>query len=65
MCVVIDVKFAPVMSVPKPYVTVALHHNIDLQCHIQANPLPDIIWLHKGAQIFNNNCYRFNFLCNF
>lgn len=65
MCVVIDVKFAPVMSVPKPHVTVALHHNVDIQCYIQAYPLPHIIWLLKGTQIFNNNSYRFNLLCTF
>lgn len=50
----LEVEFAPVITVPRPRLGQALQYDMDLECHIEAYPLPAIIWVKDEIQLSNN-----------
>lgn len=50
----LEVEFAPVISVPRPRLGQALQYDMDLECHIEAYPLPAIVWIKDDVQLSNN-----------
>lgn len=59
-----EVEFAPVISVPRPKVAQALDYDIDLECKVEANPSPAILWLKNGEHIINDGDHRLDFVVN-
>lgn len=53
----LEVEFAPVISVPRPRLGQALQYDMDLECHIEAYPLPAIVWVKDEVQLSNNQHY--------
>ncbi|XP_055323119.1 lachesin [Sitodiplosis mosellana] len=53
----LEVEFAPVITVPRPRLGQALQYDMDLECHIEAYPLPAIVWLKDDVQLSNNQHY--------
>lgn len=49
-----EVEFAPVISVPRPKVAQATDYDIDLECIVEANPSPTILWFKEGETILND-----------
>ena len=53
----LEVEFSPVISVPRPRLGQALQYDMDLECHIEAYPLPAIVWVKDEVQLSNNQHY--------
>lgn len=53
----LEVEFAPVITVPRPRLGQALQYDMDLECHIEAYPLPAIVWVKDDVQLSNNQHY--------
>lgn len=53
----LEVEFAPVITVPRPRLGQALQYDMDLECHIEAYPLPAIVWIKDDVQLSNNQHY--------
>nr|XP_022911528.1 lachesin [Onthophagus taurus] len=53
----VEVEFPPVVTVPRPRVGQALQYDMDMECHIEAYPLPSIIWLKDGVALSSNQHY--------
>ncbi|KAK9754133.1 Immunoglobulin I-set domain [Popillia japonica] len=53
----IEVEFAPVVTIPRPRVGQALQYDMDMECHIEAYPLPGITWLKEGIVLSTNQHY--------
>lgn len=53
----LEVEFAPFISVPRPRLGQALQYDMDLECHIEAYPLPAIVWVKDEVQLSNNQHY--------
>lgn len=53
----LEVEFAPVITVPRPRLGQALQYDMDLECHIEAYPLPAIVWIKDEVQLSNNQHY--------
>ncbi|GJQ85045.1 hypothetical protein Trydic_g3708 [Trypoxylus dichotomus] len=53
----VEVEFAPVVTIPRPRVGQALQYDMDMECHIEAYPLPGITWLKDGVLISSNQHY--------
>lgn len=53
----LEVEFAPVITVPRPRLGQALQYDMDLECHIEAYPLPAIVWVKDEVQLTNNQHY--------
>lgn len=54
----LEIEFSPVITVPRPKVSQARHYDIDLECHIEAFPTPQIIWVKDDFLISNNKKYQ-------
>lgn len=54
----LEIEFSPVISVPRPKVGQARRYDMDLECHIEAFPTPQIIWVKDEFLISNNNKYK-------
>lgn len=50
----LEIEFAPVITVPRPRLGQALQYDMDLECHIEAYPLPAIVWVKDDVQLSNN-----------
>lgn len=47
--IVLGVRFPPYITVPRPVVTQAVGYRVEMQCFVEANPMPleeDTAWLH-------------------
>lgn len=53
----LEVEFAPVITVPRPRLGQALQYDMDLECHIEAYPLPAIVWIKDDIALSNNQHY--------
>nr|QHB15674.1 catalase-like protein [Bemisia tabaci] len=53
----VDVEFPPVITVQRPRLGQAPGFDMDLECHIEAFPLPTIMWIKDGAPVTNNQHY--------
>ncbi|KAJ6641310.1 Lachesin [Pseudolycoriella hygida] len=53
----LEVEFAPFITVPRPRLGQALQYDMDLECHIEAYPLPAIVWVKDEVQLSNNQHY--------
>jgi len=64
----IEVEFAPVVTVLQTRVGQAVNYDAYLECHVESNPPPAIIWIFNGVQLSHNenylyalnNCNRWN-----
>jgi len=48
------IEFSPVVTSSKPIRTQALNYFINLECHIEAYPVPTIVWMHNGDELTSN-----------
>ncbi|CAH1732425.1 unnamed protein product [Aphis gossypii] len=53
----IDVEFAPVVTALQTIVGQAVNYDVYLECHVESNPPPAIIWIFNGIQLTNNENY--------
>ena len=58
--IAVEVEFAPVVTVPRPRVGQALQYDMDLECHIEAFPLPIVKWIKDGRELATNQHYRWS-----
>ncbi|CRK95584.1 CLUMA_CG009045, isoform A [Clunio marinus] len=54
----LEIEFSPVITVPQPKLGQALRYDIDLQCHVEAYPPPQIIWVKDEFLISNSRKYK-------
>lgn len=54
----LEIEFSPVVNVPRPKLGQALHYDMDLECHVEAYPPPQIIWVKDEFLITNNKKYK-------
>lgn len=54
----LEVEFSPVVSTPRQKVGQALHYDMDLECHVEAYPPPQIIWSKAEHLLSNNKNYK-------
>lgn len=54
----LQVEFAPVIVVPRPRLAQALQYDMDLRCHIDAYPKPNIVWMRDNVTLANNQNYN-------
>ncbi|ENN78882.1 hypothetical protein YQE_04671, partial [Dendroctonus ponderosae] len=52
--IAVEVEFAPVVTVPRPRLGQALQYDMDLECHVEAYPLPAITWEKDDITLVNN-----------
>lgn len=52
------VEFKPFISIPRPRLGQALQYDMDLECHIEAYPLPAIVWTKDDVALSNNQHYQ-------
>jgi len=60
--VTLQVEFAPVISVYRPKVAQAHGYSIDLECNVQANPAPQIVWTKNDVELLNDGTYQITHL---
>ncbi|KAF0761910.1 lachesin-like [Aphis craccivora] len=53
----IEVEFAPVVTVLQTRVGQAVNYDVYLECHVESNPPPAIIWIFNGVQLSHNENY--------
>lgn len=53
-----EIEFAPVISTPRQKVSQALQYDMDLECHIEAYPPPQIVWTKDSHILRNGNQYK-------
>lgn len=53
----LEVEFKPFITVPRHRLGQALQYDMDLECHIEAYPLPAIVWVKDDVQLSNNQHY--------
>lgn len=54
----LEIEFSPLISVPRPKLGQALHYDIDLECHVEAYPPPQIIWVKDEFLLSNSKKYK-------
>ncbi|KAI5729326.1 hypothetical protein M8J76_001398 [Diaphorina citri] len=50
----VKVEFAPIVTVQSTRIGQALHHDMDLDCHIEAYPHPILYWAKDGEIVVND-----------
>ncbi|XP_027849989.2 lachesin-like [Aphis gossypii] len=53
----IEVEFPPVVTVLQTRVGQAVNYDVYLECHVESNPPPALIWMFNGVQLSNNKHY--------
>lgn len=53
----LEVEFKPFITAPRHRLGQALQYDMDLECHIEAYPLPAIVWVKDDVQLSNNQHY--------
>lgn len=54
----LEIEFSPVITVPRPKLGQALRYPSDLECHVEAYPTPQIIWVKDEFLLTNNKNYK-------
>jgi len=54
----LEIEFSPVISVPRPKLGQALNYAMDLECHVEAYPPPQIIWVKDEFLLSNGKNYK-------
>lgn len=54
----LEIEFSPVITVPRPKLGQAIHYDMDLECHIEAYPPPQIVWVKDEFLLSNNKNYK-------
>lgn len=54
----LEIEFSPVITVPRQKLGQALRYDMDLECHVEAYPPPQIIWVKDEFLITNNKKYK-------
>lgn len=54
----LEIEFSPVITVPRPKLGQALHYDMDLECHIEAYPTPQINWVKDEFLLSNSKKYK-------
>lgn len=54
----LEVEFSPVITVPHPKLGQALRYDMDLECHVEAYPPPQINWVKDEFLLSNSQKYR-------
>lgn len=55
----VDVEFPPVITIQRSHLGQALGFDMDLECHVEAYPLPAIVWIKDEVQLSSNQHYRY------
>lgn len=50
----LEIEFSPVIAVPRAKLGQALRYDMDLECHVEAYPPPQIFWVKDDFLITNN-----------
>ncbi|XP_065205504.1 lachesin-like [Planococcus citri] len=58
--IAVEVEFAPIVHATKPMVWQALNYDAELECRVEAYPIPQITWIKDGIQLASNNHYKTN-----
>lgn len=54
----LEIEFSPVITVPRPTLSQALNYDMDLECHVEAYPPPQIVWVKDEFLLSNNKHYK-------
>lgn len=54
----LEIEFSPVITVPRPKLGQALHYDMDLECHVEAYPTPQINWVKEEFLLSNGKKYK-------
>jgi len=54
------VQYGPIITVPRPVNTQALHFKVDLKCNVQAYPQATVQWLKNGVELSTGLVHRYN-----
>lgn len=54
----LEIEFPPIIIAPREKIGQALHYDVDLECHIEAYPPPQIFWTKDSYVIPNNRNYK-------
>lgn len=54
----LEIEFSPVITVPRPKLGQALHYDMDLECHVEAYPTPQINWVKDEFLLSNSKKYK-------
>lgn len=55
----LDIKFPPIISVPRPKVAQAIYYDTEMQCLVEAWPAPAIQWFKDSIELHTDSDYRF------
>ncbi|KAF7494989.1 Lachesin [Sarcoptes scabiei] len=56
--VVVEVEFPPSLHVDRTKYEQAIGYDVNLQCHVESFPAPNIIWLKDGIEIRDSSNYQ-------
>lgn len=54
----LEIEFPPIITAPRERVGQALNYDVDLECHIEAYPPPQIFWTQDSYIISNNRNHK-------
>lgn len=54
----LEIEFSPVITVPRQKLGQALRYDIDLECHVEAYPPPQIVWVKDEFLLSNSKKYK-------
>jgi hypothetical protein len=54
----LEIEFAPVVTVPRKVIGQALNYDVDIECHVEAYPAPQVVWTKDSYIISNNRHYK-------
>lgn len=54
----LQVQFAPIVTASRPRTGQALQYDMDLECQIDAYPLPAITWIKDNIELRNDQHYQ-------
>lgn len=54
----LEIEFSPVITVPRQKLGQALRYDMDLECHVEAYPPPQIVWVKDEHLITNSMKYK-------
>lgn len=54
----LEIEFSPKITVPRPKLGQALRYDVDLECHVEAYPPPQINWVKDEFLLSNSRKYK-------
>ena len=54
----LEIEFSPVVTVPRPKLGQALRYDMDLECHVEAYPTPQINWVKDDFLLSNGKKHK-------